>query len=124
METDPYKLLGVSQNSPLEEIKAAYRELVKQHHPDTGGDQQKIIELNAAWEVLKKEHKNQNLNTLNNSQTYDQSKCKKENTKCAIHVWGSPVAIAANTHLSYSLNNIIDGETKAANISAKVETRR
>ena len=34
-------------------------------------------------------------------------KCKKENTKCAIHVWGSPVAIAANTHLSYSLNNII-----------------
>ena len=35
------------------EIKAAYRALVKQHHPDAGGDHRRILELNAAWEVLR-----------------------------------------------------------------------
>ncbi len=34
------------------ELKAAYRALVKQHHPDAGGDEHRILELNAAWEVL------------------------------------------------------------------------
>ena len=34
------------------EIKAAYRSLVKRHHPDAGGDDQTILALNAAWEVL------------------------------------------------------------------------
>jgi molecular chaperone DnaJ len=26
--------------------------LVKQHHPDAGGDDQRMLALNAAWEVL------------------------------------------------------------------------
>ena len=52
MSFDPYKTLGVSQSASSNEIKIAYRELVKKHHPDTGGDQQTIISLNAAWEVL------------------------------------------------------------------------
>ena len=34
-------------------------------------------------------------------------KCKENNIECAIHVWGSALALAANTHLSYSLDNII-----------------
>lgn len=34
------------------EIKAAYRSLVKRHHPDAGGDDRTILALNAAWEVL------------------------------------------------------------------------
>ena len=31
---DPYRVLGVSQGATTAEIKAAYRALVKQHHPD------------------------------------------------------------------------------------------
>ena len=31
---DPYKILGVSKNASDEEIKRAYRELVKKYHPD------------------------------------------------------------------------------------------
>ncbi len=50
---DAYKILGVSSNASLDAIKTAYRELVKKHHPDAGGDEKKIIDLNAAWEVLK-----------------------------------------------------------------------
>ncbi len=34
------------------EIKAAYRALVKRHHPDAGGDAEAMLAVNAAWEVL------------------------------------------------------------------------
>ena len=46
-------MLGVSPAASAAEIKAAYRALVKQHHPDAGGDHRTILELNAAWEVLR-----------------------------------------------------------------------
>jgi molecular chaperone DnaJ len=49
---DPYQVLGVHPNASSAEIKAAYRALVKQHHPDAGGDEHTILALNAAWEVL------------------------------------------------------------------------
>lgn len=45
-------MLGVSPAASAAEIKAAYRTLVKRHHPDAGGDEVEILALNAAWEVL------------------------------------------------------------------------
>ena len=50
---DPYRVLGLTAAASGAEIKAAYRALVKQHHPDAGGDQERIIALNAAWELLR-----------------------------------------------------------------------
>lgn len=50
--SDPYTVLGVGPRASAEEIKAAYRALVKLHHPDAGGDATTILALNAAWEVL------------------------------------------------------------------------
>ena len=49
---DPYLVLGVAATASSAEIKAAYRALVKQHHPDAGGDEEAILAINAAWEVL------------------------------------------------------------------------
>ena len=50
---DPYAVLGISPQASGAEIKAAYRALVKCHHPDAGGDDERILALNAAWEVLR-----------------------------------------------------------------------
>ena len=55
MINDPYKLLGVSKDTPFNEIKAAYRALAKKFHPDTGTgeDNNKILAINAAWETIR-----------------------------------------------------------------------
>jgi molecular chaperone DnaJ len=52
---DPYAVLGLTPQASSAEIKAAYRALVKCHHPDAGGDDEHIVALNAAWEVLRDE---------------------------------------------------------------------
>ena len=78
MRTDPYQILKVHPGAKLEEIKKAYRKLVKIHHPDTGGDSAIMLEVNSAWEIIKKKHKDINLNKVNNSKDYNQNKYKKE----------------------------------------------
>jgi molecular chaperone DnaJ len=45
-------VLGVAPGASDAEIKAAYRALVKRHHPDAGGEEAAMLALNAAWEVL------------------------------------------------------------------------
>ena len=78
MRKDPYQILKVHPSAKLEEIKKAYRKLVKIHHPDKGGDSAVMLEVNSAWEILKKKHKDLNLNKVNNSKLYNQNEYKRE----------------------------------------------
>ena len=78
MSKDPYQILKVHPSAKLEEIKNAYRKLVKIHHPDKGGDAAVMLEVNSAWEILKKKHKDLNLNKVNNSKLYNQNEYKRE----------------------------------------------
>ena len=78
MNKDPYQILKVHPNAQLEDIKKAYRNLVKIHHPDKGGDSAIMLEINSAWEILKKKHKNLDLNKVNISKVYIQNEFKKE----------------------------------------------
>ena len=61
MTNDPYKTLGLSPGATEEEIKAAYRELVKKYHPDKYQNnpladlaQEKLQEVNEAYDYLMK----------------------------------------------------------------------
>ena len=47
-----YQQLGVNKNANRAEIKSAYRLLAKKYHPDTGGDNEKFLALQLAWETL------------------------------------------------------------------------
>ena len=78
MNVDPYQIFKVHPGTKLEDIKKAYIELVKIHHPDKGGDAKVMLEINVAWEILKKKHKNSNLNKFNNSKVYNHNEYKKE----------------------------------------------
>lgn len=66
MESDYYKILGVSKTASAQEIKSAYRKLALQYHPDknkTKEAEEKFKEVTKAYEVLGDEQKRK---------TYDQ----------------------------------------------------
>tara|TARA_Y100001935_G_C17205114_1_gene457129 strand:- start:109 stop:912 length:804 start_codon:yes stop_codon:yes gene_type:complete len=50
---DYYNTLGVNRTATDSEIKAAYRKLAMQYHPDKGGDANRFARINEAYEVLK-----------------------------------------------------------------------
>ncbi len=58
---NPYEVLGVPENASEEEIKRAYKELVKKYHPDKYQDnplaglaEEKLQEINEAYDMLMK----------------------------------------------------------------------
>ncbi len=57
---DYYEVLGVSKDAKKEEIKKAYRKLVKKYHPDVNGgndSEEKFKEVQEAYEILSDESK-------------------------------------------------------------------
>ncbi len=49
-----WEVLGIAKSASGKEIKEAYLNLAKIHHPDNGGDNQKMIEINSAYEQATK----------------------------------------------------------------------
>lgn len=50
--TKALETLGLEPHAEMDEIKKTYRKLVKEHHPDTGGDKEKLAEINLAMETI------------------------------------------------------------------------
>lgn len=65
---DPYKILGVSRNATQDQIKKAYRDLARKHHPDMNkGDKQseeKFKEIQHAYEILSDPEKKKTYDTF------------------------------------------------------------
>ena len=74
---NPYEVLGVKPGASQDEIKRAYRKLIKKYHPDQYGDnplkdlaQEKMIEINEAYDAL----------TKNGGSSYNSSSSYSSNT--------------------------------------------
>lgn len=60
---NPYEVLGVREGSSVEEIKRAYKDLVRKYHPDQYQNnplsdlaEEKLKEINEAYDYLMKQH--------------------------------------------------------------------
>ncbi|MFL6211601.1 MAG: J domain-containing protein [Pyrinomonadaceae bacterium] len=52
-EPDHYATLGVERDAPQREIERRYKRLAAEHHPDRGGDEERMKSLNEAYRVLR-----------------------------------------------------------------------
>ncbi len=52
---DYYSILGAEEEASLSEIERLYKRLAKDRHPDRGGDEEGMKELNEAYGVLRDE---------------------------------------------------------------------
>ncbi len=70
-----YEELGLKTNATQEEIKSSYRSLVKKHHPDAGGETDKFLSIQDAWETLndpyKKEKYDKTLSSFQKSSNFN-----------------------------------------------------
>ena len=111
MSKDPYQILKVHPSAKLVEIKKAYRKLVKIHHPDKGGDSAVMLEINSAWEILKKKHKDLNFNKVNNSKVYNQNEYKRESNNYSnsedIKKWFQNIYLPIDKLLGQIMNPLI-----------------
>ena len=47
-----YDVLGITARATPDEVRDAYRRAARAHHPDAGGDAQRMADLNTAWHVI------------------------------------------------------------------------
>jgi DnaJ-domain-containing protein 1 len=47
--TAALRILGLPQDASFDEVRQRYRLLAKRYHPDTGGDQERFIQINEAY---------------------------------------------------------------------------
>jgi hypothetical protein len=48
----PYEVLGVPSSATEEELRRAYRRLLRETHPDTGGESARFIAVQHAWALI------------------------------------------------------------------------
>jgi hypothetical protein len=54
---DDWSLFGLDETASFQDLKHAYRDAVRQNHPDHGGDTEALQRINAAYERLKQRFK-------------------------------------------------------------------
>src|SRR5690606_13354124 len=52
MSASPYEVLGVAASASQDDLRKAYRRMVRETHPDTGGDVHRFRQVQEAWEPV------------------------------------------------------------------------
>lgn len=68
-----HEILNISPLATRDEIKKAYQEMAKKHHPDKGGDSEMFIQVKSAYEDMIREDYSNNIllpNYYYNGQPY------------------------------------------------------
>ncbi len=84
-----YKILNIPENANLEEIKSAYKKLVRKYHPDINKEasaEETFKKINMAFEILSDEVKRLQHDTLHGIIASARKEEKKENEK----TWDEP----------------------------------
>jgi curved DNA-binding protein CbpA len=111
---DFYKILGVAKTATLKDIKKAYRDLAKIHHPDKGGDEEKFKEITRAFGVLSDPDKREKFdNGEEFDETYQSPKDKAHQNLCSVFdiVTGAHGFMADHTDLIVRMREEINEMT-------------
>ena len=84
---NPYEVLGLKEGASIDEIKKAYRELVKKYHPDRYMDnplsdlaEEKLREINEAYDALMKNGANSGQQRTYQQKSYQQQYHQQQTT--------------------------------------------
>lgn len=112
---NPYEVLGVKEGASEDEIKKAYRELAKKYHPDRYADnplkelaEDKMREINEAYDYLLKNHNQSSSNNYNNYNNSNYSNSSSENSN-----------LYSSIRMDINNGNLDYAEQKLKNISVR-----
>ena len=107
---NPYEVLEIKEGSSKEEIKKAYREMAKKYHPDQYTNnplkdlaEDKMRELNEAYDYLMKNSTGGNSSGFSPSNNYQNNSSSPEYSSIRMNIQNGDLNGAEN-----SLNNISD----------------
>lgn len=63
-DQDPYRVLGVSPSDSPDVVRARFKELALERHPDRGGSEAKMRELNVAYEKILRHRQRKRIEAL------------------------------------------------------------
>ena len=115
---NPYEVLGINPGASQDEIKSAYRKLIKKYHPDQYGDnplkelaQEKLIEINKAYEMLTKNGGSNSYNSSNSSSSWNSNSNNNYSNNNSFNDFQEVRRMIQSRNFSYAeqrLNSITD----------------
>jgi len=112
---NPYEVLGIREGATVEEIKRAYKELVKKYHPDQYRNnplselaEEKLKEINEAYDYLMKQYEKKG------SQNWNQGSSYSSNSG-----YGSDTNLYAQIRMNIMNGNIHAAETLLNRVTMK-----